>query len=97
MFLYLIERPNDTNYDEYESAVVVANTEDEARNTHPSDGYEFVTVSKDEETRSAWIADSPAGLIVDDAWIDPRDVKVTLLGVAHDKTPRVVCSSYNAG
>jgi hypothetical protein len=46
MFLYLIERPNDTNYDEYESAVVVANTEDEARNTHPSDGYEFVTVSK---------------------------------------------------
>lgn len=97
MFLYLLERPGDADYDEYDSAVVVAANEDLARNIHPSDDAKFITLSEDGYSETLWIREWQLGLTKDTSWPNPKDVKVTLLGVAHDKTSRVVCASFNAG
>lgn len=97
MFLYLLERPDEAGYDEYQSAVVVAPTEDLARNIHPSDDAEFTAVSEGGYSGTFWLREWSHGVTRDNSWIDPRDVKVTLLGVAHDKTSRVICANFHHG
>ena len=42
MKLWLIYRTDDIDYDEYDSAVVIAETEEEARNLFPQDPYNKV-------------------------------------------------------
>jgi hypothetical protein len=99
--LYLIERPDDWGYDEYDSAVVCANTEDEARRIHPGnepdnelyrwndDLLEWVySCGEYENQRVSW-----------NSWpVNINSIKVTLLGVAvEDIELGTVCSSFNAG
>lgn len=52
MKLFLITRLGETDYDEYDSAVVAANSAEEARVMHPRDGGHI----KDNEW-SSWVSD----------------------------------------
>lgn len=81
MKLFLI-RPNIDLYDAYDSAVVAAEDEDEARHVHP--GSE--TAGKEDQE---WL---------DQSWCLPEHVVVTYLGEAAPGINKgVVCASYNAG
>lgn len=52
MNLYLISRPDRVGYDEYDSAVVCANSEGEARRIHPSENEQWTGV---EDTYGSWV------------------------------------------
>jgi hypothetical protein len=84
MNLYLISQEENNGYDTYDSAVVFANNEDEARNTNPSTGCPM-----------EW-EDTSSGI---PSWCRyPESVKVELLGVAIEGSENgVICSSFNAG
>ena len=93
--LYLIISPEEyLDYDTYDSAVVCANSEEEARCIHPDGDYIFINerfVSK-EGGHTA-----PFGYF--SSWIHPKDVQVTFIGVAAKgmQPGTVVCASFNAG
>lgn len=85
MKLWLIKRRGDWDYDDFDAAVVAADTSDDARLTHPGGG-DYV-----------WDGDrwSMSGL---SDWVSPDRVNVTLLGEAAPGIERgVVLSSFNAG
>lgn len=92
--LYLIQGPVEyLGEDTYDSAVVCANSEEEARCIHPDGDYIFINerfVSKD-------------GYACNDknfrGWVHPNYVGVTLIGVSADyiQAGTVVCASFNAG
>ena len=93
MFLYLISQDFNNDYDTYDSAVVCADTEDEARMIHPDekDGTRRI-VSLDgcddwdgeDEENSSWCA--------------AKDVQVQIIGIASNNLKRgVICASFNAG
>lgn len=85
-YLYLIWQTVNNNYDTYDSAVVVAESEDEAKKIHPSnyDGREVELKSSGNEYWS---------------WCYLEDVQVKKIGVADESqyNERVICASYNAG
>lgn len=95
LYLYLISQDLVDGYDTYDSVVVSAESEDEARKIHPSP---FVTHYKDgkwmgtyarggeyENEQSDWVA-----------FCDIGELKVKLIG--ESKLPKgVVLASYNAG
>ena len=86
MKLWLISQDKNNGYDTFDSAVVAAESEDAARNTHPA----------------TWTADSskyweceraPGGY-----WTTPENVSVSYLGEAAEGTAAsVICASFNAG
>ena len=79
MKLYLIERTDDVEYDEYDSAVVAAESSLAARKVHP-----------DARPGAAW-TDGPRF----PEWASPASLCVTYLGVAKPHTKRgVVLASY---
>lgn len=83
MNLYLISQDANTGYDTYDSAVVCAETEEEARLIHPSFYGEN------------WngIEEGSFG-----TWTNSINVKVALIGKAVEGiTKRVILSSFNAG
>jgi hypothetical protein len=85
MNLYLIWQTEDNSYDTYDSAVVCASNEDEARHMDPS--------YPDGRART-W----PGRRYYDDWCSSPDAVNVKLIGAAADGMVRsVVCSSFNAG
>lgn len=84
MKLYHISQSEQTGYDTYDSAVVVAESEDAARIMHPD------TLSN--------IPRHDVGSYPD--WTnDPSKVQVIYLGIADASItePRVICASFNAG
>ena len=82
MKLYLISRDGYTDYDQFDSAVVCAESEQDARMTHP---WDFI---KD------W--DGVAGDDYP-TWVNASEVVVKEVGLAHPKTERgVICASFNA-
>ena len=84
MNLYYIEQGEDYDYenDTFDSAVVAANSEEEARMIHP-----------DSEGKCTW-----NGVDHFDIWTTPDKVKVTLIGIAAaDVCEGTVISSFNAG
>jgi len=86
MFLYRISQDVNNNYDTYDSDIVCAESEDEARMIHPArrffDDYKEWD-GKDEEF-SMWCA--------------AKDVQVEIIGTAANNLPKgVVIASYNAG
>lgn len=84
--LYLISQNKNNKYDTYDSAVVVAENEDDARMIHPSDTYGDFGVD--------WISDSCKL----NTWCKPEYVDVKLIGKAVDDIEDVViCASFNAG
>ena len=87
--LYLIQTTEEY-IDHYESAVVCANSEAEAKCIHPNGRYVFANgsfVSK--QTRCSF----PSGHF--SGWTHPNKVKVTLIGVSseHMQTGTVILAS----
>lgn len=86
MNLYYISADT-KGYDVYRNAVVAANTEEEARYTHPSGTkYDY----------DWWDDQHPK--YFNYSWVYPEQVKVELIGVACVGTEAgVICSDFNAG
>lgn len=95
MNLYLISQEANAEYGTYDSAVVCAASEDDARLIHPA-GSPVRRMrppawgDHDGEVGWSW---------ADDEWTSPDQVTVQLIGRAadHIKPGTVVCASYNAG
>ena len=85
MKLYLITQDANNEHDTYDSAVVCAESEEEAQKIDPSgDGGEFCDFGN-YRTCSTWV-------------LALKDVKVKYLGEADPSLPRgVVCASFRAG
>jgi hypothetical protein len=82
MKLWLISQAVNEGYDTYDSAVVAAETEADARQIHPS-------LSLDDGSG----VPSPTW-----GWAPPDAVEAKYLGEAKDGTPKgVICASFNAG
>ena len=86
MNIYRISQRKNNDYDTYDSAIVAAETEEEARQIHPESEWKF-------KNESLW-NDSPYG-----TWCaKPEDVEVEYLGKADDKIEKgIILTSYNAG
>lgn len=97
MNIYLITAKNHGGYDTYDSAVVVAESEDAARVTCPSDYYRWIDgqwhfVFDDGRSEPDWRRDWPNNPL------DSGVIDVQLLGAAAPGLEAgVVCSSFNAG
>jgi len=82
MKLWLISQDENTTWDTYDSAVVAAETEDEARRIHPAGDY---WNRPEYEGLNGWCK-------------FPEQVEVKLLGeAAPDIEPGIVLASFNAG
>ena len=85
MFLYKISQDVNIGYDTYDSAVVCAESEDDARMINPA----RYSCGNYEE----WDGEND-----DFLWCGAKDVKVEIIGIASRVLPRgVVVASYNAG
>lgn len=83
MKLWLISQTINTDYDTYDSAVVAAETEEEARRTYPSGSPD-----------KGW--PDKLGMFPD--WALPADVTAVEIGTAKEGTkPGVIIASFNAG
>lgn len=89
MFIYLISQSKNRGYDTYDSAVVIAKSEEEARQINPANGKQM-----------EWVDD---GGYYSEWCYSPDQVKVTKIGVVtadiyeENKERKVVCASFNAG
>jgi hypothetical protein len=84
MKLWLISQTKNQDYDTYDSAVVAANIEEEARKMHPRDGKD-IDPKTDAFCGSTWVE-------------SPDDVTCEYIGKAKEGTEKgVVCASFNAG
>jgi len=96
MNLYLITQDENTDYDTFDSAVVAASCEDDARLIHPSPLYSRVKrkfIESDTGLSSLEIAFRAL-----DCWCPKSGVKVKLIGEATgQEAGSVICASYNAG
>jgi hypothetical protein len=93
MNLYLITQDVNTNYDTFDSAVVVASCEADARLIHPSPYYEAVQDGWEWRTSSHVRTEASTG-----CWCAAEDVKVKLIGEATgQEAGSVICASFNAG
>lgn len=97
MNIYKVEQNWNNGYDTYSDFVCVAENEQAARETYPS---EFVTHNKGGKWYGTY---SKGGEYEQDAgdWVSFDDIgrlTVTLIGVANaDQKKGVVCSSFHAG
>ncbi len=84
MKLYVISQKVNNNWDTYDSAVVSAENEEDARLIHPSADY------ADDE----W----PKNISKDSTWALPKDVMVEYIGEAKEGIEKgVIVASFNAG
>jgi hypothetical protein len=80
--LWKISQDVNDNYDTYDSAVVAAESEDEAKHMHPSTATDG----------GSGVPDATWG------WAPPDAVTVEYIGEAKDGTQKgVICASFNAG
>jgi len=92
-FLYVIYRAeeDESTWDDYRKAVVVARSEEEARLIHPDDDITLGTAwwESDEGGRSIGLRN----------WVQPSRVQVLEIGVAHPdfKSGTVVCADMLRG
>lgn len=90
MNIYLVQQDIVTGYDTYDSFVCVAESEQEAREMHPSD-FEGLP------NQDSWKEDFIFGSL----WVEFKDidkVKVTSIGVAHSWQQKgIIIASFNAG
>lgn len=92
MNLYLLKRTDKVSWDEYDSAVVKAASEEEARLIHPSmyGNYKW--------KNNAWFFNDLKQESYAHGWTDPSKISVTLIGKAlKDLKETVICASFNAG
>jgi len=87
MKLYRIWQDVNNNYDTYDSAVVCAENEEEARKIHPDGTYDY---PEDEDLE---IMDEEYG-----SWVKKKYVKVEYIGEAREGLKKgVIVASFNAG
>ena len=103
MKLYLISQDVNNDYDTYDSAVVVAKSEQDAREIHPS---EFVTHVSDGKWMGTYKGSGPkAGGEYETendvycSWVRRSEIdKIKVLYLGETKLERgAVCASFNAG
>ena len=82
MNLYLLEQNVNSGYDTYDSTIVAANTEEEAKEIHPGIHNKDIIYSDDLSIYD-WAYD----------WCKPKDVKVTYIGAAKPGTNKGVMLS----
>lgn len=93
MYIWKISQVVNKGYDTYNSAIVYAETEFEARSTHPNSDWEYCIPScLDEEDyledrKYAWEAE----------WAPISDVSAECVGDKWDAEPGVILASYHAG
>ena len=88
-YLYLVKRTDEVTWDEYDSFVVCAESEDEARRVYP-DGMMFFEDNMSEQSKRYFKS----------GWTDKIEtLEVSCIGLASVslKNRQVICSSYNAG
>lgn len=86
MKLWLIKQDVNSDYDTYDSAVVAAETGDEARNTHPDGTLDYMSLGRDGRKSALR------------ACAEPDVVMVAQIGDAVPGTMRgSICASFNAG
>lgn len=93
--LYLISQDVNEGYETFDSAVVCAASEDDARGIHPNAAADVDKTSKREwASEIDAIARGHAGY----TWSSPDKVKVEYIGQAANGVERgIVCASFNAG
>ncbi len=98
MNLYLISQDRNNGYDTYDSAVVAADTEEEAIRTHPQ---LLLFTTRWNEEKSRWENLNNNGDYYEvgfDSWTWPKYVKVELIGMAVEGTKAgVIIASFHAG
>lgn len=82
MNLYLISQNKNQNYDTYDSAVVVAGTEDAAKNIHPDGSGSGL----EEKAYSTWVGKAEYVIAVKIGIADEGEAPGS-----------VICASFNAG
>ena len=99
--IYLLEQNYVDGWDTYDSMVVIAKSEEEARKIHPSEYVTHVSNDMWMETDKGGCEYSYDGEFRGNDWVNYLDrdkIKVTLLGVADsEQVAGVVCTSFNAG
>jgi hypothetical protein len=99
MKLWLIAQDEkNVGYDDYDSAVVAAETEYAARCIHPSTISNARWVGT--ENGGRWLATRSDGSTYEagHGWVSVRGVTATLIGIAKPGTVEgVICASFNAG
>ena len=93
--LYFLYQDVNSGYDTYDSMVVCAKSEDNARVISPSSNYKFHD--------GAWYFQFAGGTEekeeYNDFWCDPVQVKVREIGIADQSIEEnsIICSSFNPG
>ena len=99
MKLYRIWQTVNNDYDTFDSAVVAAYAEEDARSIHPISSWlgmgNLPTVTQ--TAKEAKEEKEKHGYNNDDTWTTREHVKVKLIGICSPRTKRgVICASYNA-
>lgn len=95
MKLWLVSRTDRVGYDEYDSMVVAAETEEEARKIHPSDHLSNMGVFYDNGWK--WVIGGVLREYSGDSWANPDQLTVEYLGTTDREIKGVIISSFNAG
>ena len=98
MKLWLISQSENSNYDTFDSAVVAAETEEEARHTYPSFG-EWDRGTK-RWNGSKWLWHLQDGRVLyhsSSDWTSPDRVNVQFLADGYQGDAGTICASFNAG
>ena len=97
MKLYLVSQIENNSYDTYDSFVVVAASQEEARNTHPGD--QLAWAPDERITKQAQVNASVLWCDTYSTWASsPDKVEVKYIGDATpDMKPGIICASFNAG
>ena len=98
MKLWLISQSENSGYDTFDSAVVAAETEEEARHIYPSFGG-WDTGPK-RWNGSKWLWHLEDGRVLDyssGSWTSPDHVEVQFLADGYDGPAGTVLGSFNAG
>lgn len=94
MKLWLLSQDVNRDYDTYDSCVVAAETEADARLIHPATRLIHPANPPYKWDGETWRS-SPDW--TNNEWAPPPDIQVKEIGVAADGIIGVVCASYNAG
>ena len=92
MKLWLISQSFNKGYDTYDSAVVAAETEEDARKLHPNKGHFW--------DGEGWCYKIFNGRVVPSChpdWADPQHVQVEYLGETDRDIRGAILASFNAG
>ena len=106
MNIYLLEQDSVVDYDTYDSCVVIAESEQRAREMHPYLNYttSVSVIWNDEKLAWVYSDDGRVYRYSGDKYTNwahkPDDVTATLIGSASpsfDGSRKVICASFNAG